>query len=45
MLPDSGTQAAIGYSRAAASHSRRLIKNRYVGPSSIQPDQALRDKE
>ena len=43
-IPDSGTPAAIGFSRATGiPFSEGLIKNRYVGRTFIQPDQALRD--
>jgi amidophosphoribosyltransferase len=43
-IPDSGTPAAIGFSRASGiTFSEGLIKNRYVGRTFIQPDQALRD--
>ena len=42
-IPDSGTPAAIGFARAAGiPFSEGLIKNRYVGRTFIQPDQALR---
>jgi amidophosphoribosyltransferase len=43
-VPDSGTPAAIGYARASGiAYTEGLIKNRYVGRTFIQPDQALRD--
>ena len=43
-IPDSGTPAAIGFSRATGiPFSEGLIKNRYVGRTFIQPDQGLRD--
>ena len=43
-IPDSGTPAAIGFARASGiTFSEGLIKNRYVGRTFIQPDQALRD--
>jgi amidophosphoribosyltransferase len=43
-IPDSGTPAAIGYARASGiPYSEGLIKNRYVGRTFIQPDQALRE--
>jgi amidophosphoribosyltransferase len=43
-VPDSGTPAAIGFARASAiPYSEGLIKNRYVGRTFIQPDQALRE--
>jgi amidophosphoribosyltransferase len=42
-IPDSGTPAAIGFSRASGiPFSEGLIKNRYVGRTFIQPDQRLR---
>ncbi|MGH3080827.1 MAG: amidophosphoribosyltransferase, partial [Gaiellaceae bacterium] len=44
-IPDSGTPAAIGFSRATSiPFSEGLIKNRYVGRTFIQPDQGLRDQ-
>jgi amidophosphoribosyltransferase len=44
-IPDSGTPAAIGFSRALSMpFSEGLIKNRYVGRTFIQPDQGLRDQ-
>jgi amidophosphoribosyltransferase len=44
-VPDSGTPAAIGFSRATGiPYSDGLIKNRYVGRTFIQPDQGLRDR-
>ena len=44
-IPDSGTPAAIGFSRATGiPFSEGLIKNRYVGRTFIQPDQALRQQ-
>ena len=44
-IPDSGTPAAIGFSRATGiPYSEGLIKNRYVGRTFIQPDQSLRDQ-
>jgi amidophosphoribosyltransferase len=44
-IPDSGTPAAIGFSRALQiPFSEGLIKNRYVGRTFIQPDQGLRDQ-
>ncbi len=42
-IPDSGTPAAVGYSRASGiAYSEGLIKNRYVGRTFIQPDDDLR---
>ncbi len=44
-IPDSGTPAAIGFSRGLQiPFSEGLIKNRYVGRTFIQPDQRLRDQ-
>src|ERR687886_755376 len=44
-IPDSGTPAAIGFSRALGiPFSEGLIKNRYVGRTFIQPDQQLRQQ-
>jgi amidophosphoribosyltransferase len=44
-IPDSGTPAAIGFSRASGiPFSEGLIKNRYVGRTFIQPDQVLREQ-
>jgi amidophosphoribosyltransferase len=43
-IPDSGTPAAIGFARASGiPFAEGLIKNRYVGRTFIQPDQALRE--
>jgi amidophosphoribosyltransferase len=42
-IPDSGTPAAIGFSRESGiPFSEGLIKNRYVGRTFIEPDQELR---
>jgi len=42
-IPDSGTPAAIGFSRALGiPFSEGLIKNRYIARTFIQPDQELR---
>jgi amidophosphoribosyltransferase len=42
-IPDSGTPAAIGFSRALGiPFSEGLIKNRYVGRTFIEPDEELR---
>ena len=42
-IPDSGTPAAVGYSRAAGiPYNEGLIKNRYVGRTFIEPDNELR---
>jgi amidophosphoribosyltransferase len=44
-VPDSGTPAAIGFSRASGiPFTEGLIKNRYVGRTFIQPDQGLREQ-
>jgi amidophosphoribosyltransferase len=44
-IPDSGTPAAIGFSRALKiPFSEGVIKNRYVGRTFIQPDQGLREQ-
>lgn len=43
-VPDSGTPAAHGYShRSGIPFADGLVKNRYVGRTFIQPDQALRE--
>jgi amidophosphoribosyltransferase len=43
-IPDSGTPAAVGFARASGiPFNEGLIKNRYVGRTFIQPDQALRE--
>lgn len=43
-VPDSGTSAAIGFAEVAGlPFEVGLIKNRYVGRTFIQPDQASRD--
>ena len=44
-IPDSGTPAAVGFSRALGiPFSEGLIKNRYVGRTFIEPDQGLREQ-
>jgi amidophosphoribosyltransferase len=44
-IPDAGTPAAIGFSRALnIPFSEGLIKNRYVGRTFIEPDQGLREQ-
>jgi amidophosphoribosyltransferase len=44
-IPDSGTPAAVGFSRASGTpFTEGLIKNRYVGRTFIEPDQALRQQ-
>ncbi|MEK6557145.1 MAG: amidophosphoribosyltransferase, partial [Candidatus Margulisiibacteriota bacterium] len=43
-VPDSGTPAAIGYSKESGiAFAEGLIKNRYIGRTFIQPDQLLRE--
>lgn len=43
-IPDSGTSAAIGYSRASGiPFGEVLIKNRYIGRTFIQPEQHIRE--
>ncbi len=42
-LPDSGTPAAIGFARESGiPYAEAVVRNRYVGRSFIQPDQAMR---
>jgi amidophosphoribosyltransferase len=44
-VPDSGTPAAVGYARRSGiPFGEGLVKNRYVGRTFIQPDQALRER-
>jgi amidophosphoribosyltransferase len=44
-IPDSGTPAAIGFSKASEiPFDEGLIKNRYVARTFIQPDQGLREQ-
>ncbi|MDX6450771.1 MAG: amidophosphoribosyltransferase, partial [Gaiellaceae bacterium] len=44
-IPDSGTPAAIGFSRALGiPFSEGVIKNRYVGRTFIQPEQGMREQ-
>jgi len=44
-IPDSGTPAAIGFSRESGiPFSEGLIKNRYVGRTFIQPEQGMREQ-
>ena len=43
-VPDSGTSAAIGYSKASGIlYGEVLIKNRYIGRTFIQPEQHIRE--
>ena len=43
-IPDSGAPAAQGYARKSGiPYADGLVKNRYVGRTFIQPDQALRE--
>ena len=44
-IPDSGTPAGVGFSRASGiPYSEGLIKNRYVGRTFIEPDEGLREQ-
>ncbi|MGD9695559.1 MAG: amidophosphoribosyltransferase [Thermoleophilia bacterium] len=44
-LPDSGTPAAIGFAqRSGIPYAEAVVRNRYVGRSFIQPDQAMRQQ-
>jgi amidophosphoribosyltransferase len=44
-IPDSGTPAAIGFSKASGiPFTEGLIKNRYVARTFIQPDQGMREQ-
>lgn len=43
-VPDSGIEAALGYSRQSGiPYSTGLIKNKYIGRTFIQPDQKMRE--
>ncbi len=43
-VPDSGISAAMGYAHEAGmTYSEGLIKNRYIGRTFIQPNQAMRE--
>jgi amidophosphoribosyltransferase len=44
-IPDSGTPAAIGFSKASGiPFNEGLIRNRYVARTFIQPDQEMREQ-
>lgn len=44
-VPDSGMQAAFGYSKASGiEYGMGLIKNRYIGRTFIAPNQELRER-
>jgi amidophosphoribosyltransferase len=44
-VPDSGTPAAIGFSKGSGiPFNEALIKNRYVARTFIQPDQSMREQ-
>jgi amidophosphoribosyltransferase len=44
-IPDSGTPAAIGFSKATGiPFNEALIKNRYVARTFIQPEQGMREQ-
>ncbi|OGG13035.1 amidophosphoribosyltransferase [Candidatus Gottesmanbacteria bacterium RIFCSPHIGHO2_01_FULL_39_10] len=44
-VPDSGTSAALGYSKASGiPFGEALIKNRYIGRTFISPEQHLREQ-
>jgi amidophosphoribosyltransferase len=44
-IPDSGTPAAIGFSKASSiPFNEALIKNRYVARTFIQPEQGMREQ-
>ena len=44
-IPDSGTPAAIGFSKASGiPFNEALIKNRYVARTFIQPEQGMREQ-
>jgi amidophosphoribosyltransferase len=44
-IPDSGTPAAIGFSKASGTpFNEALIKNRYVARTFIQPEQGMREQ-
>jgi len=44
-VPDSGVPSAIGYARESGiPYAEGIVKNRYVGRTFIQPNQALRQR-
>ena len=44
-IPDSGTPAAIGFSKASGvPFNEALVKNRYVARTFIQPEQGMREQ-
>src|SRR4029078_13335307 len=44
-VPDGGTPAAIGFSKASGiPYNEALIKNRYVARTFLQPEQGMREQ-
>lgn len=44
-VPDSGTTAALGYSKAASMpYAQGLVKNNFIGRSFLKPSQAKREE-